>query len=134
MISSMKKHLALFSGDLGEKILSGEKSIESRFSKAKIAPFAQISSGDLVYIKPVGKEIIGQFRVKKVIFYDGLTKEDLEEIRKKYKSELAVDPTFWLEKEGCLYASLIFIGQTERFLTPPVKINKKDQRGWLVIE
>lgn len=130
----MKKHLALFSGDLAEKILSGEKSIESRFSKAKIAPFARISSGDLVYIKPVGKEIIGQFRVKKVIFYDGLTKKDLEEIRQKYKSELAVDLTFWLEKEGCSYASLIFIGQTERFLTAPVKINKKDRRGWLVIE
>ncbi len=66
------KHLAIFKGDGGEKILTGEKLIETRFSKSKIPPFGVISTGDLVYIKPSGGDIIGQFRVKKVIFFDGL--------------------------------------------------------------
>ena len=66
------KHLAIFKGRGAELILTGEKSIESRFSKRKDPPFGLISSGDLVYIKLSGKDIIGQFRVKKVIFFDGL--------------------------------------------------------------
>lgn len=129
----MKKHLAVFSGDLAQKILSGEKSIESRFSKAKIAPFGVISSQDLVYIKPSGKDIIGQFRVKKVIFFDGLTKEDFAQIKKDYGKAIAADENYWKEKENCKYGSIIFIGECDPFLTPPVKANKKDQRGWVLL-
>ena len=102
----MKKHLAIFKDRIGELILNGEKVIETRFSIAKIAPYGQVESGDLVYIKPSGKEIIGQFRVKKVVFID---------------------------KANGKYATLIFVGQTERFLTAPIKIHKKDLRGWVVL-
>lgn len=103
----MKKHLAIFKGNGGEMILTGQKTIESRFSRAKIAPFGQISSGDLVYIKPSGKEIIGQFKVKKVVFID---------------------------KANGKYVTLIFIGESSRFLTAPLKIPKKDLRGWVVLD
>ena len=103
------KHLAIFSSNLAQKILTGEKSIESRFSKAKIAPFGAISSGDLVYIKPTGKEIIGQFKVKRVVFYDGLTQDDLKEIKDKYGKQIAADDKFWEEKKDCKYGTLIFI-------------------------
>ena len=47
----MKKHLAIFKGKAGDAILSGKKTIESRFSKVKNPPFGVIGSGDLVYIK-----------------------------------------------------------------------------------
>lgn len=128
------KHLAIFSSDLAQKILTGEKSIESRFSKAKIAPFEVISSGDLVYIKPTGKDITGQFRVKKVIFFDGLTKEDFKQIRDLYGKEISADDSFWKEKADCKYGTLIFIGEYDPFLTSPIKIKKSDQRGWVVLD
>lgn len=126
----MQKHLAIFKGEGGELILSGKKTIESRFSKKKSAPFLQISTGDLVYIKPSGKDIIGQFRVKKVIFYDGL---DIRDIREKYGKELAVGEDYWKGKETKRYGTLIFIGEVDPFLTSPVKIPKKDLRGWVVL-
>ncbi len=129
----MIKHLAIFKGEGTEKILSGKKSIESRFSKAKIAPFGAVSSGDLVYIKPSGGEIIGQFRVKKVIYFDGLTQDDVLDIKKRYEKEISVDEEYWLGKSKAKYASLIFIGNSARFITSPVKIPKKDQRGWVVL-
>lgn len=129
----MKKHLAIFRGNGGELILSGEKTIESRFSRMKLPPFEQISSGDLVYIKPSGKEIIGQFRVKKVIFYDGLEAGDVREIGKIYGKKIAMDNEYWLKKEGSKYGTLIFIGESSRFITSPVKIPKKDLRGWVVL-
>ncbi len=120
----MKKHLAIFKFDLAEKILTGEKTIESRFSKTRLSPFAEVSCGDIVYIKPSGKDIIGQFEVEKVIFYEGLDKADIEKIKQDYGEQIA---------PGSKYASLIFIGQTTRFLVSPIKIEKKDQRGWVVL-
>ena len=118
------KHLAVFKENLAEEILSGKRGVEVRFSKGKVAPFGAISSGDLVYIKPVRSDIIGQFRVQKVIFFDGVTKEDLEEIKLKYDGNIVVDAK---------YASLIFVGQATRFLTSPIKLPKKNLKGWVVL-
>lgn len=105
----MKRHLAIFKGNTGEQILQGKKTTDIRFSKAKLPPYGAISSGDLVYIKPPGKDIIGQFRVKKVIFYED------PEATSKFTTE-------------------IFIGETQKFITAPVKIPKKDLRGWVVLD
>jgi predicted transcriptional regulator len=127
------KHLAIFKGDGANLILSGKKGIESRFSKRKNAPFGVISKGDLVYMKPSGKDIIGQFRVQKVIFFNGLEEKDMEDIKLKYGKEIAADETYWKRKENSLYGSLIFVGESSRFLTSPIKLTKKDLRGWVVL-
>ncbi len=130
----MKKHLAIFSNGLGEMILSGQKTVESRFSKTKMPPFGEVSAGDLVYIKPTGQDLIGQFKVKKVIFYDGMDVTDLKDIQERYGQEIAADKSFWQKHQGAKFGTLIFIGQTTKFLTSPIKITKKDQRGWVVLE
>ena len=127
------KHLAIFKGEGAEKILSGKKTVESRFSKRRDPPYGAISAGDLVYIKPSGKDIIGQFRVKKVIFFDGLESSDVLDIKKRYGKELDIDEKYWKSKETAKYATLIFIGDSNRFITSPVKIPKKDLRGWVVL-
>ena len=127
------KHLAIFSGQAGQLILNGKKSIESRFSKRRDVPFGQISSGDLVYIKPSGKDIIGQFRVKKVIFYDGLEIGEIREIRERWGKQLAVDESYWKGKENSRYGTIIFIGEVDPFITAPIKIPKKDLRGWVAL-
>lgn len=130
----MRKHLAIFKGGAGELILSGKKTIESRFASVKNPPFGVIGSGDLVYIKPSGKDIIGQFRVKKVIFFDGLDVNDLNDLRKRYGKELAVGEEYWEKRKNSRFGTLIFIGDSSRFITSPVKIPKKDLRGWVVLE
>ncbi len=131
------KHLAIVKGDTAEDILSGGKSIEIRFSKSKIAPFGVISAGDIVYIKPSGKDIIGQFRVKKVISIDGVTKEDLENMTKTYIDAIVQvygDEVEKIKKDKLKYATIIFIGEANRFITSPVKISKRDLRGWMVLD
>ncbi len=105
----MVRHLAIFKGDGAEKILSGEKKIESRFASRRIPPFGAISAGDLVYIKPSGGDIIGQFRVKRVIFLDN-------------------------GPSSPRYTTIIFIGESTKFITSPIKLKKKDLRGWVVIQ
>ncbi len=127
MKSKFTKHLAIFRPDLAEAVLAGEKTIETRFSIHKIAPYGVISVGDLVFIKPSGREIIGQFRVKKVIFMEGLEANDVTEIFKRYKVEIN-------SKLSAKFATIIFITESERLITSPIKIKKSDRRGWVVLD
>lgn len=121
-----------------EAILGGKKTVETRFSQHKIAPFGVVFKGDLVYLKPPGEEVIGQFRVKKVFFFDGLTKEDIDGIFEKFGKQIKMgnkeeDNKYQENKKSSNYGTLIFIGDSERFITSPIKIKKSDQRGWMVL-
>lgn len=115
-----------------ESILSGVKTIETRFSLHKIVPFGVVGVGDIVYLKPPGEEIVGQFSVKKVIFYEGLTLDDLGYLSHLYQKEIAASEDYWEKKKEAKFGTLIFISESERFITSPVKIKKSDQRGWMV--
>lgn len=123
----MKKHLAIFDKETIKQIFAGVKKVDGRFSQKKISPFGKVSIGDLVYIKPPGEEIVGQFRVKKVISLEGLDKDDWQLVRSY------IDEHHFKDKHDIKYCTLIFIDRVEQFITSPVKIQKSDQRGWMVL-
>lgn len=135
----MRRHLAIFTPSVAEQILAGKKTVETRFSKNKIAPFGQIEVGDLVFIKPVGHDIAGQFWVEKVINFQGIAWSDWQFIKQSYGQDLSLgskeeDEKFLAEKSTAKFGTLIFIGRIERFLTSPIKIEKKDRRGWIILD
>jgi predicted transcriptional regulator len=134
----MTRHLAIMKPATIQAILSGHKTIESRFSQARIAPFGVISPGDLVYMKEPGGEIIGQFRVKKVYSYQGLTTEDIDQIIAIYgplinSGEASEDKAYWKAKRTSRYGTLVFISGVERLITSPIRLQKHDQRGWMAL-
>lgn len=134
----MKKHLAIMNKQTIEAILSGRKTVETRFSKHKIPPFGQVSAGDLIYMKPPGEDIIGQCRVKKVFNFEGLTSNDMEKLFVDYGKQIGIgvkeeDEKYFQGKRDSSYGTLIFISESERFITSPVKIKKRDLRGWVVL-
>lgn len=128
------KHLVVYKNELAESILKGEVKVDIRLSKTKSIPFGVVSSNDIVLVKPIGKQIIGQFRVKKVITIDGVTKEDLIELKRSYN-----DPVVQLygnmdSGKQAKYATIIFIAETSRFITSPFKMPKKRLRKvWEVL-
>lgn len=135
----MGKHLAIMHRPVLEAILSGSKTIESRFSKHRISPFGQINTGDLVYMKASGGDVIGQFRVKKVYSFEGLNKEDVGQIFSQFgkqinSGDLKIDKDYQKTKADSRFATLIFITQAERFITSPIRFKKSDQRGWVVLQ
>lgn len=129
----MAKHLAIFQDWAILDILSGKKQIEGRFSKSRIAPFGKVSPGDRVFMKPPGKPILGEFVVDRVFHFDHPKVEELAELKEKYKEELGLPSHFWSKKDEVNYATLIFIGRRQKFLTPPRQVTKKDLRGWVVL-
>lgn len=126
------EHLAIMTRGYIEKILSLEKTIESRFSKNKIAPYGKICVGEQVFMKEVGKEVSAVFEVENVIFFDCLTEEKICEIRNQYGKEICADEEFWDSKKDAKYATLIFIKDPRSVI--PFKIYKNDRSAFKTVE
>ena len=129
----MTKHLAIFNAGDAQKIFSGKRKVEGRFSQIKIAPFAKVSKGDLVLVKVGGEKIIGQFIVDRVLYFDHPRQEEFNGIKRKYGKDLAFSDTFWLDKEKVNYVTLMFIKSVTKFIVAP-QIAKKDLRPWMVLD
>ncbi|MGN0507462.1 MAG: DUF4186 family protein [Lachnospiraceae bacterium] len=122
------EHLAIMSEGYIEKICNGTKTIESRFSINKIAPFHKVSKGELVYLKESGKDIRAVFEVERVLYFEHLTPEKIEEIQKEYGSGINADDSFWRKKASANYATLMFVKNPH--LVEPIKVYKKDKSAF----
>lgn len=128
MIKSKVVHLGIFSEPYLTYMLDGRKTIESRFSKNKIAPYNKISKDDIVFIKKSGGDILGYFTIKEVLFFD-LSVNSIDEIKLEYNNDLCVSDTFWFDKRNSNYATLIFIDKIYKL--KPFHINKKGMQTWI---
>jgi len=129
----MAKHLAVFDSETVKKIFEGRKTVDGRFSQIRIAPFLNVLAGDVVYIKISGEEIVGQFVVDRVFYFDHPKREELEDIKKKYGKMLGLSESFWRRREKVNYVSLMFIRTVSKLLIAP-EIPKRDLRPWVVLE
>ena len=129
-------HLALFTPGYIGLILDGYKTIESRFSIIKCAPYNKVEKGDVVYMKVVGGAIEGIFSVGEVETYTKLKRSDVRHIDNKYRYNIFCDPTFgqhlgrWNE---CSYATIMHIDKYMKFFKPAFYENK-GRSAWKVLE
>lgn len=124
-------HLAIVSQPYLSRILSGEKTIESRYSINLIAPYNKIREGDIVLLKKTGGEVIAIFEAGAIRFFSIDTESDLEKIKEDYNDQLKIDDTFWNEKKNCNYATLIDIRNLWK--VPHFNISKKNRSAWMIL-
>jgi predicted transcriptional regulator len=125
-------HIAIFVGDAIERILSGEKTVEGRFSISKIAPYGKVKKGDIILLKQTGAKIIGQVEVDNVLYFDQLDGQKIGRLRKEYSDEMKMNDNFWQDKQRSCYASIIFLKNPRKYLTP-LNYHKSDRRAWLTM-
>ncbi len=117
-------HVAIMKKSWGflSKIISGEKTIESRFYNSKRAPWGKIKAGDRVFFKNSGEKITVLAKVSKVL----QNPENIEQ----YKKAICLD-----EIPKKKYSILIFLKDVQK--TDPFEINKKgfgSQSAWITID
>ncbi|MBR9689701.1 MAG: hypothetical protein GOV01_02300 [Candidatus Altiarchaeota archaeon] len=127
----MAKHIAVFHKEFLELILSGEKTVDSRFSKLKSLPFGRIKQGDEILMKESGGPIRGITYAKQVKFFDNLTPSKIKQIFEK-NPKIKATEEFFEAKKNSNYATLIFLENTKA--VTPYKIEKKDRRAWISID
>ena len=124
-------HLAVMVEPFLTYMLEGRKTIESRFSQKRIAPFNKINPGDIILLKKAGGQIVAVCLADDTWFYR-LDPESWNTIKENFADYIcAQDPAFWHEREKAAFATLIKVVR----VTPiePVSIEKRDRRGWVVL-
>ncbi len=135
----MADHVAIMkkSWNLLTKIISGEKTIESRWYKCRFAPWDRIEKSDYVYFKNSGEKVKVKARVKRVLQFEDLNKEKIEEILEDYGDDICLNNKkynkYYFERKYCI---LIFLENVEE-IVKPFSIDKRgygNASAWLVVE
>lgn len=123
-------HLAIFSPGYIQKIFTGQKRLESRFSKIRCEPFGVIDEGDLVLMKKSGGPIVGYFVVGNVEQYQNVSVKQLSKIVKKNWHDLALSEEFWAKRKDSKYLTIIEITRPTKFRFP-IAVKKSSLHGWV---
>lgn len=93
-------HIAIMnkSWKLIPKILSGEKTIESRWYQTRRAPWSGIRKGDRVFFKNAGEPVTAKAAVSEVMQFEIRSLADISDILKQYGKDICLvnaDPATW---------------------------------------
>lgn len=124
-------HLAVMTGHYLDRLLDGTKTIESRFTRNRVAPFEQVASGDIIFFKPAGGPITAVGLAGAVQHLD-LGIVTLRQVAEQYGAAIApADASFWTDRAASRYATLVTMQDV--IPTEAVPIHKRDRRGWVVL-
>ncbi len=110
-------------------VLSGAKTVESRFSMNKSAPYDQAGAGDVLLWKRSSGPVVGWAVVTRAEFHL-LSEATWPEVRQHGRA-IGVGPEFWEAMRGKRYASLLFLGPTRPL--QPIAVAKLDRRPWAIL-
>ena len=110
-------HVAIMkkSWGLTQKILSGQKKIESRWYKSKFAPWGKIGKGDIVYFKDSGEPISIKAEVEKVISFSDLTPKKVSQILDEYGNDDGIEKNISEQKQEKNKFSNIDFNNTSKY-------------------
>jgi len=134
------EHLAIMkkSWGLTQKILSGQKKIESRWYLTKRKPWDSIKKGETIYFKDSGGPVEMKAEVDRVIQFTDLIPARVKKILEQYGSEDGLEkekiPEFFNRFKDKKYCILIFLKNPQEI--KPFKINKAGfgtMSAWITI-
>lgn len=126
------KHIAILRQPFFDMVLNGEKTIESRWSMNKIAPYEKINIGDEILLKLTGEPVTAIAKVQDVKFYE-LTPEIAEDIRLKYGKQIGTDKfEDWNTILKKKYCTLIWLKDVKTI--GPVPVQRSNGTGWIVMK
>lgn len=132
-------HIAIMKKSWGliPKIISGEKTVESRWYKNRISPWDKVQAGDVVYFKNSGEPVTAIANVSSVLQFSNLDKEQFENIIDKYAESICLKvreyDEYYQSKNYCI---LIFLSEAQK-LKEPFNIDKKGygiSSAWLCVD
>lgn len=122
-------HIAIMVEPYLSLVLSGKKTIESRFSQKKVAPWKCVLPGDAIILKKSGGKIVGVFEASEIKYQEIKQASDILDIKKEYNDRLCIEEAFWKSKENSKYVTLIFISNLCTF--EPFSLDSTNRLPWI---
>mgnify|MGYP003589586645 CR=1 FL=1 len=121
-------HLAVMREPFLTMLVRGDKTVESRFSMKRMAPYGRCRQGDLVLIKGSGSGISYYFTVswsQSFVLKPGV----IDVLERDFGHQIGGDRDFWVERVTKRYATLIGVDQVLE--CPYTELSKRDRRPWI---
>lgn len=134
------EHIAIMRNSWGllDKIISGNKTIESRWYKTKYPPWGRIKPGDTLYFKDSGKPVSVKSTVDRALFISSLGPKKVMDLLNKYGQMdglgLKDIPTYFQMFKHKKYCILIFFSNVE--VIDPFQVDKSGygtMSSWITI-
>jgi hypothetical protein len=130
-------HVAIMNKKLGliNRILSGHKTIETRWYKHKSCPWDKVKVGEKIYFKDSGLPARASAEVGGVLQFSNLTPAKIKNIIYKYGDQIDIqekDDLSWADNKN--YAILIWLKNAKAL--SPFQINKSgfgSMSAWITI-
>ena len=135
------EHLAIMkkSWGLTQKILSGQKKIESRWYSVRYKPWNCIKEGEIVYFKDSGESVKIKAEVSRVMQFADLTPKRVKEILDEYGNDDGIEkekiPEFFERFKNKKYCVLIFLKNSQEI--EPFEIDKTGfgaMSAWITVD
>lgn len=124
-------HIAVMTGPYLDKVLSGAKTVESRLTKNRSAPYGRISAGDVVLFKHASGPIGAVAVVGEAICTEIGNGRSLGDVTSDFAEGLAYESDYLESKSDARYCSLIVLENVRS--TPMVKLRKRDRQTWVTV-
>ena len=130
-------HLAILAKQrkLLQKIIEGEKTIESRWYKSKKTPFGMIKAGDRVYFKDSGEPVTVIADVEKALFFEGVDEATIQKILKEYGKQICIKNYDLQAYKGINYVTLVFLKNVKEI--QPFDVDKTGygvMAAWITVD
>ena len=123
-------HIVILKQPFFDMIMSGEKTIESRWSMNRCVPYGKVAGGDMLFLKETGKPVTAIARVKQVKYFR-LSENEVDEIREKYGKEIGTDKfEDWESTRKKKFCTLIWL--TEVTKIRPIIVPRSNGAGWVI--
>jgi ASC-1-like (ASCH) protein len=130
-------HVCIIAQDYLADLLAGRKTVESRLSTRRIAPFDKVRQGDRVYLKQRGGSFGAVAEVVHVEYFAGLTPKRIAGLRKIYEGEVRGGPGYWRAKRAARYGTFIQLGNVRAVQNGPEYRQRRafsPRSAWHVLE
>jgi ASC-1-like (ASCH) protein len=124
-------HLAILKKPYLDAILDGRKTIESRFSSTRRYAFGLVLPGDRIFLKESSGPVCATATAAAVKNFADLTPAKIVTIRQRYNQYIIGSDEYWQSKVNCKFGFLVWLEDVKSI--EPVRIYKKDWRGWVVL-
>ena len=135
------EHIAIMrkSWGLTQKILNGQKKIESRWYSVKYKPWNRIKENEMVYFKDSGEPVRLKAEVRKVMQFSDLNPNRVKEILDEYGDDDGIEkekiPEFFERFKDKKYCMLIFLKNPQEI--KPFEIDKTGfgaMSAWITVD
>lgn len=125
-----QSHIALIGREYAIPLLSGIKTVESRFMKTRRAPFGAVHPGDQIYFKISGGPLIGAWRASWVREFTDLSPARITAIVRLYNRHIGAPDGYWNDRLDARYG--VLIGLAARVELPTrVFFERQFGNGWI---